>query len=226
MGWLTRSLSTSIGKKTIQAITGLLLILFLIVHFAGNYTIWGGETLFTAYVSTLESLGWFTHIIEILLALVFIIHIYVGLLLAWQNYKATPNRYSIWSKNKIYKSSELIDFSARYTWQTGVLVLIFLLVHLFTFWYQFKFNANGRELYEIVVDWFKNPIYSAFYILLLITLAVHISHGFKSAFQTFGWNHPKYTPWIEKFSTFLAWLFGVGFSLIPVYFYFISLGGK
>ncbi len=220
MGWLTNSMSTSIGKKTIQAVTGILLILFLIVHFAGNYTIWGGEETFTAYVSTLESFGWFTHVIEILLALVFIIHIYVGLKLAWDNNKAKPQKY------EVYKSNKLIDFSARYTWQTGVLILIFLIIHLLTFWYEFKFNANGRELYQIVTDWFRNPVYSLFYILMLITVGVHVSHGFKSAIQTFGWNHPKYNSWIEKTSTFLAWLFGLGFSLIPLYFYFTSVGGK
>lgn len=220
MGWLTKSLSTSIGKKVVQAITGILLILFLVVHFAGNYTIWGGETTFTNYVATLESLGWATHIIEVLLALVFIIHIYIGLKLAYDNKQATPVKY------KVYKSWKFVDFSARFTAVSGILILIFLIVHLITFWYAYKFNANGRELYEIVVDWFQNPVYSIFYILMLFVLGVHISHGFKSAFQTFGWNHPKYNPFIEKLSTVLAWIFGLGFSLIPLYFYFNMMGGN
>jgi len=127
---------------------------------------------------------------------------------------------------KKYESNSLIKFSARYTWQTGLLILLFLILHLITFWYEFKFGTPHRELYDIVVAWFHNPLYSLLYILFLITLGVHIHHGFQSAFQTFGWNHPKYTPWVEKFSTFLAWLFGLGFSLIPLYFYFTSIGGK
>lgn len=220
MGWLIKSLSTSIGKKVVQAITGILLILFLVVHFVGNYTIWGGRETFTNYVSTLESLGWITHVIEVLLALVFIIHIYIGLKLAIENKLATPVKY------KVYKSWKFVDFSARFTAVSGILILIFLIVHLVTFWYAYKFNANGRELYEIVVDWFQSPIYSIFYVLMLFVLGVHVSHGFKSAFQTFGWNHPKYNPLIEKLSTILAWIFGLGFSLIPLYFYFNMMGGN
>jgi len=220
MGWFSRSLSTSIGKKVIQAVTGLLLILFLLIHFAGNYTIWGGEAAFNSYVNTLLSFGWFTYTIEILLALVFIIHIYVGLLLALQNYKAKPKKYHV------YKSKKLVDFSARYVWQTGILVLIFLIIHLANFWYTYNFNANGRDLYTIVSDLFHSTFYGIFYVLFLITLGFHIAHGFKSALQTFGWNHPKYNSWIEKTSTFLAWFFGLGFSLIPIIFYFTFLGGK
>ena len=220
MGWLSRSLSTSVGKKMVMAVTGLLLIMFLVIHFIGNYTIWGGREVFTAYVSALESLGWFTHVIEVLLALVFLIHIYYGLSLAVSNDAKRPIGY------KKYESNKLIKFSARYTWQTGLLILLFLVIHLITFWYEFKFGTPHRELYDIVVAWFHNPLYALIYVLFLITLGVHIHHGFESAFQTFGWNHPKYTPWIEKFGTFLAWFFGLGFSLIPIILYFTSIGGK
>ncbi len=220
MGWLSRSLSTSIGKKVVMAVTGLLLVLFLIVHLAGNYTIWGGKSAFTAYVHALESLGWFTHVLEIILGLLFLVHVYNGLKLAIDNSEKRPEQY------KVYKSNELIDFSARYTWQTGVLILLFLVIHLATFWYEYKFGPEGRELYDIVVTWFQNPLYSLFYVLLMITVGIHIHHGFQSAFQTLGWTHPKYTPWVEKTGTALAWIFGLGFSIIPIYFYFTSMGGN
>ena len=220
MGWLSRSLTTSIGKKVVMAVTGLLLVLFLIIHLAGNYTIWGGESTFTAYVHGLESFGWFTHVIEIIFALFFLVHVYNGLELAIKNSEKRPEQY------KVYKSNELIDFSARYTWQTGVLILLFLIIHLSTFWYEYKFASQGRELYEIVVTWFQNPLYSLFYVLLMITLGIHIHHGFQSAFQTLGWTHPKYTPWVKKTGTAIAWIFSLGFSLIPIYFYFTSMGGN
>ncbi len=220
MSWLSRSFKTSIGQKLVMTITGLLLFFFLFVHLAGNFTIWGGEAFFTRYVSTLESLGNFTHFIEVGLALLFIVHIFFGLRLALQNAEKRPIQY------KVYESNNLIDFSARYTWQTGVLILVFLVVHLITFWYLYKFGGEGRELFEIVTTWFANPLYSLFYIIIMIALGIHLQHGFQSAFQTLGWTHPKFTPIIEKLGTFIAWLFGLGFSLIPIYFYFSAIGGN
>ncbi len=64
------------------------------------------------------------------------------------------------------------------------------------------------------------------YVIAMVLLGFHLNHGFQSAFQTFGWNHKKYTPFIEKFGTLYAIVMAVGFASIPIYFFILSLGGK
>jgi len=105
---------------------------------------------------------------------------------------------------------------------------IFLVIHLKTFWVWFNLdnplNAEHRY-YEIVTQSFQNPVYSSIYILTMILLGFHLNHGFQSAFQTFGWNHKKYFPLIEKLGFIYSWLTALLFASIPVYFLFFY-GGK
>jgi succinate dehydrogenase / fumarate reductase cytochrome b subunit len=90
MGWISDSLNSSIGKKLIMAVTGFALILFLIIHLAGNLTLYGGKEAFNSYVGTLDIVKPLIRIIEVILALVFIAHIINGLRLWLQNRTARP----------------------------------------------------------------------------------------------------------------------------------------
>jgi succinate dehydrogenase / fumarate reductase cytochrome b subunit len=212
MSWLTRSLKQSIGKKFVMAVTGLFLILFLFEHIIGNYYLFAGAESFDRYVGALESLGYITPILEIILGLAFIIHIIYGIWLWIGNAKATPIKY------EVNGSKENASFTSRYAVYLGLLILLFLIIHLINFWYHYRFM--DYNLYNTVTGLFKDPYYLAFYIFTFIVLGMHIHHGFQSAFQTLGWNHPKYFPFIKKFGTFLAVVFAVGFSIIPIYYYF------
>ena len=223
MGWLVQSLNSSIGKKFVMALTGISLILFLIVHLAGNLTLYFGKDAFNGYVETLEVVKPLVRVIEVILALIFIFHIYNGLRLWLENRKAKSGKYAV---NAASKDSTLFS---RTMIQTGSIVFIFLILHLATFWYAFNFKEHtpgAPEYYDIVVSWFANPFYSAFYVIAVILLGFHLNHGFQSAFQTFGWNHNKYTPFIKKLGTVYAVVMAVGFASIPIYFFLVSLGGK
>ncbi len=213
MSWLTRSLKQSIGKKFVMAVTGLFLIIFLFEHIIGNYYLFSGKEAFERYVGALESLGYITPILEIGLALAFIIHIVYGIWLWWGNLKATPIKY------EVNGTRENASFTSRNAIWLGLLILLFLFIHIFNFWYHYRFL--GYDLYETVTTLFTNPYYLVFYIFTFVVLGMHIHHGFQSAFQTLGWNHPKYFPFIKKFGTFLAVVFALGFSIIPIYFYFV-----
>lgn len=219
MGWLFRTLNSSIGKKFVMALTGIFLILFLLVHLVGNLALFandGGES-FNAYAAFLKSFK-IIYALEIGLALIFIYHIFNGIRLYFENRKAKPVRYAVDASSK---NSSLFS---RTMVQTGSVIFIFLVVHLRTFWFSHNFEHTGDTLYELVVKSFQDPLYSGFYIVAMIILGFHLNHGFQSAFQTFGWNHKKYTPLINSIGSIYSILMAVGFASMPVYFLFFHGG--
>ena len=225
MGWLMKFVNSSIGKKFVMALTGSLLILFLCVHLIGNLTLYFGEEAFNSYVSTLDIVKPIVRVVEFILALIFIFHIYFGVVLWFNNKKAKPVRY------KINASSDSSTLSSRWMIWTGGFVLIFLVMHLSTFWYAFNFSGEVEidgvhQYYIIVTDWFKDPVYASVYVLAMIFLGFHLNHGFQSFFQTFGWNQKKYMPLIKKLGTLYAIVIALGFASLPIYFFISSLGGK
>ena len=222
MSWLVKSLNSSVGKKFVMAATGIGLILFLLVHLIGNLTLFGGPEAFNGYVATLDIVKPLIRVIEVGLALVFIFHIVNGVRLWIENKKANPKKYAV---NAQSKSSTLFS---RTMLQTGSIVFIFLVLHLATFWYEFNFAGHAdtasHDYYNIVVDWFQSPIYAGFYVIAVIILGFHLNHGFQSAFQTFGWNHKKYFPFITMLGSAYAILMAIGFASLPIYFYFFQGG--
>jgi succinate dehydrogenase / fumarate reductase cytochrome b subunit len=222
MGWLVRALFSSIGKKFMMALTGICLILFLIIHLINNLTLFAGPDLFNTVVKNLDNIKPLVRIIEVILSLIFIVHIVSGGWVWWENLRARPIGYTI------NGSSKNSTFSSRTMIYSGSIVFIFLTIHLRTFWVWFNFGHPPfaeHQYYEIVVQSFQNPIYSSVYILSMILLGFHLNHGFQSAFQTFGWNHKKYFPFIEKVGFCYSWITAVLFASIPVYFLFFY-GGK
>ena len=121
MGWILKFANSSIGKKFVMAITGLSLILFLIVHLAGNLTLFISEELFNGYVDTLDLVKPLIRVVEVILALVFIFHIYNGVILWFKNKKASPIKY------KVNASSKNSTLSSRTMIISGSIVFIFLI---------------------------------------------------------------------------------------------------
>ena len=222
MGWILKFANSSIGKKFVMAVTGLSLLLFLVVHLAGNLTLYISEETFNGYVSALDIVKPLIRVVEVILALVFIFHIYNGIKLWFENKKANPIKY------KVNASSENSTLSSRTMIISGSIVFIFLVTHLSTLWYAFNFGSHGADhsYYNIVMEWFTYPVYVLFYVIAMVLLGFHLNHGFQSAFQTFGWTHKKYTPAIEKIGTLFAIVMAVGFASIPIFFFISSLGGK
>jgi len=224
MGWLLDRLTSSIGKKIIMAITGLLLILFLVVHLLNNLLLFVGPEIFNSNVEMLEGIKPIIRVVEVVLLLIFVFHIYNALKLWYENKKANPNKYAVDA------SSENSTIYSRWTVITGVIILIFLITHLATFWRSFNFGVHPvgdpHPFYSIIQDSFANPFIALFYFIVMIILGLHLNHGFQSAFQTMGWRNKKYTPIIENIGSAIAIIFAIGFASIPIFFYLASLGGK
>jgi succinate dehydrogenase / fumarate reductase cytochrome b subunit len=215
MQWLTRTLGTSIGKKLMMAVTGLSFIGFLGGHLAGNLTIYGGADAFNGYAERLHALGPLLGVAEFGLLGLFVIHVLVGLVLFWQNVKARPVRYAV---NKSPGGKTIGSATMPYT---GVLILLFIIFHLSNF-SRFFVDQSGTTIYQIVSNAFQNPVYTGLYVLAMFVVALHVSHGFWSLFQTVGLNHPKYTPAITVAGLVVSVVVALGFGFLPIYIAFIA----
>jgi len=208
-----------------MSITGLFLIQFLLVHLIGNLQLLvddGGQQ-FNLYAKLMTS-NPLIKTVSIVLYASIVLHIVQGLLIWRQNYKSRNTRYAV---NKHPDS----DFSSRNMGWLGMIILIFLVLHLWQFWFQMKFGVldsmdygegSGpvKNLYIPVAYAFKQWYYVLFYIIAMVFIALHLKHGFQSSFQTLGLNHKKYTPLIKGLGLIYAILVPLGFAIIPIYFYF------
>jgi len=224
MGFLISFANSSIGKKFLMAITGSFLIIFLIIHLIGNITLYFGPVVFNTYVEALEKIKPLIRVIEFVLFGAFLMHIFNGTRLWIENKVARDKDY------KISGSSEKVTLVSRTMFLTGSIVFIFLVVHLGTFFWRFNVYdpaglADKHLYFDMVVYFFRIWWYVALYVIACILLGFHLNHGFQSAFQTFGWNHNKYTPLIKMIGTIYAVIMAVGFASIPIYFFF-TYGGK
>lgn len=209
MNWICRTLSTSVGKKQLQAVTGLFFLLFLAAHLLGNLSIYGGGAAFVAYAQHLHALGKLLLAAEVLLAAALIIHVSLGLILFFENRRARPVRYTM------DESGGGRTFSSQTMPYTGLLILGFLGVHLSNFSHHLV-DQTSRTIFQITVEVFSHKGYLAFYLFSMVIVALHVRHGLWSAFQTVGANHPKYMPFIEKLSIVFAVIVGIGFGSLPL----------
>jgi succinate dehydrogenase / fumarate reductase cytochrome b subunit len=209
MNWLINTINSSVGKKLLMSITGLCFCGFLAGHLGGNLTIYGGKEMFLSYAEHLHSLGVFLRFAEWGLLTFALIHVITGLTLFYQNYKARPMRYKV---NKRGGGRTLGSATMPYT---GILLLLFVIMHLFNFHFVDKTDTT---IFAIVSKAFDNPIYVLIYTAAMVVAGIHISHGFWSAFQTLGANHPKYMPFIQTLSLVFAVIVTIGFGALPIYF--------
>jgi len=218
MRWFLTFWNSSIGKKMVMALTGILLIIFLKIHLIGNLFLFVGADAFNTYAGTLEHVKPIVRVIEVILALIVFLHILNGVNLWFLNRKARPIGY------KVDGSSKNSTIFSRTMIVSGSVIFIFLVIHLQTFWYVYNFSGTDLTLYEVVVDWFAKAWYSVLYIIAMILLGFHLNHGFQSAFQTFGWNHSKYNSLIKFIGSAYAIIVSLAFASIP--FYFLFFGGN
>ncbi|MEJ2282628.1 MAG: succinate dehydrogenase cytochrome b subunit [Desulfobacterales bacterium] len=213
MNWLMQTLWSSIGKKLLMAFTGLSFCGFLAGHLAGNLTIYGGKSAFNSYAEHLHALGPLLTLAEWGLLVFALVHVSTGLILFYQNFTARTSRYVV---NKRAGGRTIGSATMPYT---GILLLAFIIFHLVNFHFVDKTNTT---VYQIVTHTFENPIYVVIYILAMIVVALHVSHGLWSAFQTIGANHAKYMPFIMALSIVFSLAVGFGFGIIPLY---LSIAG-
>jgi succinate dehydrogenase / fumarate reductase cytochrome b subunit len=209
---------SSIGRKIIVAVTGLVLILFVIGHLLGNLQIYLGPEWINSYSQHLRDLGPLLWLVRGVLLLTVILHIYFTILLAVENRRARPDRY---------KGQEHVKatWASRHMAISGLVVLAFIIFHLLHFTGH-NFNArfpllkadplNRYDVYSMMVYGFQNVYVSAFYIVALFLLTLHLTHGSSSFFQSLGLNNKRLTPRLAFGGRVLAWLLFIGYASIPV----------
>ncbi len=219
MSWFHNFIFSSIGRKWMMAITGLFLIVFLLVHLGVNLTLLFGKEIFNE-ASHFMATNPLIFIMQFALAFGFIYHIYLGIVVTLQNYRARgKDRYA---KNKW---SAHTPFSSRMMVYSGALVFAFLALHLYDYFYKLKFTEIITETYtdyDLVVELFQNPIHTLLYVVSFIILGFHLNHAFQSSFQTTGLTSPKYTPLIKTLGVLYTWLISIGFMAIAVWLFFSS----
>lgn len=206
--WFVKFLTSSIGKKIVMAVTGLCLILFLLVHAAGNTTIFVGSAVFQGYADNLHSHPVIVFFFRIGLLCLFLIHMSLGITLWMEGRKEGKNRYQVntWVNKNSFAMSTMP--------YTGLFLLLFILIHVFAF-----AVAPGHEdkISAVVDAALSHFLYALFYIVAFVALFIHLSHGFWSMLQTFGINHPRYNKLIGYTTYALPGFFMVFFSLIALY---------
>lgn len=216
--WLTKTLNSSIGKKALVALSGLGLVLFLVVHLAGNLTLYADDTgeAFDGYAHALEA-NPLLPVAELGLLALILLHVVMAIRVSRENHEARSNRYAV--RSTFGASTP----ASRTMIVTGVLVLIFLIIHISDFRARTLFAPweNGT-LAGMVKERLSEPVGMVIYALGSIVVGVHLSHGIRSVFQSLGVNHPRWNPVLRNGGIALAVLLGLGFLSFPVVLFFFN----
>ena len=222
MAWVTQTLSSSLGRKVIMSLTGLFLSSFLIVHMAGNLQLFKGDNgrAFNEYTYFM------THnpvimTISYLLYTSILVHALMAFVLTRHNQASRPVKYA-------YSKPEANSpWSSRNMGILGTVLLLFIIIHMRTFWYEMHFGAvpmaeydgkQYKDLYAVVKVAFSEWWYVLLYVISMVAIGYHLAHGFQSGFQSLGIRHTKYTPMIEFVGRyFFALIIPVAFAAMPIY---------
>ena len=214
-------LNSAVGRKTIMALTGLFLCLFLVEHLYGNLLLYkedGGVAFIEYSHNMVHSI--LIRIVEVILFIAIVIHVIQALSLTIQNNRARPVKYAV------NKTNQTSSWFSRNMGLTGSLILFFLVVHLYTFFVPYRIIGlePGENIALEVKEAFKSPVYSGFYVIAVLILGLHLNHGFQSAFQSLGLNNNKYAQLLKTSGTAFAIIITLGFMSFPILFYFELVG--
>ena len=219
---------SSIGKKLLTGITGVGLMVFLVLHLAGNLNLLIGKDAFNGYTHKLEGLGELLIVIELGLLAVFLLHV--------------GSAVSVWNANRAARSikSSVVQSkgppsrqttSSRSMIITGGVLFVFIVLHV----WQFRFgpsvregyvtplaNEQVRDLYRLVVEKFKQLPFVVGYMTAMVILGLHLRHGFWSAFQSLGLLNQRLRTLAFSAGLFVAAILAFGFLILPLYIYLFA----
>lgn len=197
--------------------TGLLLILFVVGHLLGNLCIFGGQSLLNSYAYHLESLGPLLWVVRMALLVIVGLHILTAVQVTLENRRARPIPYQ-------RVKPVAATYASRTMVLSGFIVLFYLIFHLLHFTFRVTHPAishgvdphGHRDVYSMVVLSFREPLLTFFYVFAMALLSMHLSHGFKSLFQSLGLNNENLNPKLARLSLVLAAFIFAGYSSIPL----------
>lgn len=208
---------SSIGRKQLVGVTGLLLCGFLVSHLLGNFLLLMGSDAFNLYAHKLASMGALLYLAEAGLALIFLTHLGLAAKLTLENKQARKNKYA-----------KKVNTGRGTTWMsqsmpiTGLILLVFLISHLCSLKFGSYYpttvdNVEMRDMYRTTIEFFRSTTNVAWYVVAMFAAAFHTAHGFSSAFQTLGLNHSKYFKNVKRLGYLYAIAVGGGFAFISVW---------
>jgi len=215
--------SSSVGTKVLIGVTGFALFLYLVIHIAGNLLVFFGPAVFNQYAYVMEERNPLLPIIEVLLLLVFIVHIYKTVRMFLSNQAARPVRYA--QKKPAGRPSRK-SLASTTMIVSGLWLLAFLVVHVKAFRFSpvYPWGEGGRDLYRQEMENLSNPFVAGFYVLSMVVVGSHLWHGISSAFQSLGVDHPRVTPKLLVAGKLLAVLIAAGFIVIAAWAYLTQPG--
>jgi succinate dehydrogenase / fumarate reductase cytochrome b subunit len=218
----TRARTSSVGTKLVIGITGLALLLYLIIHIAGNLLVFFGPDVFNEYAYTLEG-NPLIPVIEIGLLVIFLVHVYKTISMFLDNQRARPVKY-VQKKRAGAPSRKSVASSTMIL--SGLWMLAFIVIHVRAFRYgtEYPWPAGGRDLYRLEMENFGNPLVVAFYVVSMLVVGSHLWHGASSAFQSLGVDHPAWTPRALVGGKIVAVLIAGGFIFIALWAHFAGGG--
>jgi len=223
-------LFSSVAKKFGMALSGLLLVGFLVTHLSGNLLLYSTDgSLFNTYAEKLASFGYLLYAAEAGLVFLFLFHAVTGIRLAFLKRSAKPNRYAV---NQSKGGPSKWGFAANNMAITGALLLIFLILHVKHFKYgpgitegyvtELGGGVQARDLHRYVVEEFKEPKEVFLYTAAMIFLGFHLRHGIWSGLQSLGLTKETNSKAIYIIGGILGLILAIGFLSIPTYIYFFQ----
>lgn len=222
--WLSNS---SIGRKVVMSVTGAMLILFLLFHGAMNLVVIFSPETYNAICGFLGA-NWYAVVASLGLALLAVIHIIYAFMLSVQNYRARgKDRYAVTARQ------EGVDWASKNMLVLGLIVVGFLLLHLYNFWFKMQFaELTGMEIGAFspvdgaayVTELFNCPVYCVLYLVWLAAIWMHLSHGVWSAFQSMGWNGNIWMPRLKVIGYIVATIAVLPFTLVVLYYLSLFTG--
>jgi succinate dehydrogenase / fumarate reductase cytochrome b subunit len=208
---------SSIGAKIVMAVTGIVLFLYVIAHMLGNLQVFIGQDAINAYGALLRKVPVFLVVARAVLLASVVLHAISAVSVTRLNRAARPKRYAV--RNTLEAS-----YAARTLLLSGILIAVYVVYHIMHFTtrnvntaYSQLHDAAGRhDIYSMVVGSFQNPLISIAYIVAMILVAMHVSHGIGGFMQTLGWGHPRYGNGTRLVGPIVATLIAIGYISIPV----------
>jgi succinate dehydrogenase / fumarate reductase, cytochrome b subunit len=218
--WALTLYRSTIGKKAIMAVTGLVLVGFVIGHMAGNLQQFLGPARMNAYAAFLKSTGELLWLVRIGLLAATILHV----LMAWQ---LTQIKRAARPVNYNRRDPQVSTLASRTMRWGGALLLVFIVFHILHFTTGTVFPYASRpdarypafshtDVYGNVVSAFRSPWVVAFYVVSMLFLMLHLFHGAWSSVRTLGLNRPSRHPLHRRVATVIAVVVWLGFTAIPV----------
>lgn len=215
-------LGSTIGRKTIVAVTGVALFGFVVGHMIGNLQIFLGPESINRYGAFLQGTGELLWVVRGGLLAMLVAHIFFTIKLRMGGHAARDTRYAVTNRRAA-------TLPARAMLLSGLTLLCFIIYHLLHFTVQVPaVNFTGanfvdlhdakerHDVYQMMVRGFQVPAVSFFYVLSVGLLSMHLQHGVQSMFQSLGLNSAALRPSLEKFSVVFAWAIFAGYAAIPI----------